>query len=56
MKKIKASHKAITMENDKAVVMEQNETYFFSDINGKPCSVKAKSREEAEKKAIQINK
>ena len=33
------------------VLMEEGKEYFFSDVNGKQITVKAKNKEEAEQKA-----
>lgn len=37
-------------------IPDDDEEYFFPDINIRPVTVKAKNREDAEKKAKEINK
>ena len=47
----KPNHKAITLEGKGEIPMIEDQEYFFPDIEGKQVTVKAKNREEAEKKA-----
>jgi hypothetical protein len=52
----KPNHKAVTLEGADEAPTDENQEYFFPDIEGRQVTVMARNREEAEEKAKKIIK